>query len=653
MRATGLRATVKMPLPGETAAPASLDLSSAEFSLPGRANAQAVHLQAHGFVWPGLARAELRDLDLSAATFGGWSFQGTDFLAHFTPGPLPRGQAEIAGIIAGSPVSLHATTDLAAQNARIGFDLALGPALLAQISARTHSNLPGLLALTSPIALHGSARLDDGWRPAGLSAHFEAEHLTAQTVPVDSARGQVDLHGHDLSVTDIVLHQHGNFALGSYTMDTTTLDYRFLLHGQLRPLDASAWFPPWWLHLWKEVLEVDFPMAPPAADVDVHGRWGSGESTDVFVFADVPSPVMHGVPFDRVRVILHILGDYLEEGREVLLVHGARTARGNFTRTIDRAKDTWRHMEFDVTSNLDLTEGARLFGKSGEDFIAPFVFAQPPTVHASGALDSPAAPGGEHQLVQLVVASTGIFKLYDFPLNDVSFDATLRDNDIDLPRINATFSEGILNGRAFLTGPDEGRRLRFDFHLTNASLGRTITTVDEFLAEQTKQPPDPPAKFIQHAADIRLDLAAAASGRYHDPLSFTGSGTTALAGPELGQIHLLGLLSQLLSFTSLRFTSAQASFVIGQNNLSFPEVKVTGANSSIEAKGDYLLDRKTLVFNAKVHPFGESKFTPGKVADLVLTPVSDLAEVKLTGTLEKPAWSFAYGPANLLRKLTK
>ena len=208
---------------------------------------------------------------------------------------------------------------------------------------------------------------------------------------------------------------------------------------------------------------------------------------------------MHRVPFDRVRVILHIVDNNYYDAREVLLVRGARSVRGHFTRLIDPVKNTWSRMEFDATSNLDLTECAKIFGQDGEDFIAPFKFAQPPTVHATGVLESPAAPGGELKLVQLVVASSCLFKLYDFPLNDVSFDATLRDDDIDLPRIEASFSEGTLKGRAFLAGPDATRRIHFDFHLANASLVRAITTVDDFLAEQKNQPPDPPTKFIQSA----------------------------------------------------------------------------------------------------------------------------------------------------------
>ena len=649
MRASELRATVKMPLLGR-AAPASLDLSATEFFLPTRANARAVRLQVQGIAWPGELRFTPRTIDFSAATFGGWSVQGTDLLAHLTPGPRPGVKAEIAGIIADTPVSLHGRADWKAQNARVSFDLALGPALLAQVSARMHGHLPGLLTLTSPVALHGDAEFADGWHLAGLSSHFEAEHLTVKSVPVDAVRGWADLRGHDLNVTDVILHQHDNFALGSYTMDTSTLDYRFLLHGRLRPLEIANWFHPQWAGFWQDF---SFPTVPPEGDADARGTWGPSERSDVFVFADAASPVVHRVPFDRVRAILHIVDGNYYDAREVLLVRGARTARGHFTRLVDPGKDTWSRMEFDATSNLDLAESARIFGQDGEDFIAPFKFAQPPTVHATGVLDSPAAPGGRHQLVQLVVASSGLFSLYDFPLNDVSFDGTLRDDDIDLPRINATFSEGALNGRAFLTGPDAARRIRFDFHLSNASLGRSVTTVDDFLAKQKNEPSDPPTKFIQHATDIRFDLAAVADGRYHDPFSFSGRGTVSVTGADLYQIHLLGRLSQVLNFTKLHFTDGQANFTIAQNKVSFPEVKVTGANSEIMAKGDYWLDQKTLDFSAKVYPFGESKFLPGELLDKLLTPVSILAEGKLTGTLDNPKWVSAYGPTNFFSKLTQ
>ncbi len=649
LRATNLRVTARAPLLGMAAAPATLDLSADELSLPGGASAQAARLHVRGVAWPGLPRFLPRNIDFSAATLDGFSLHAADLLARITPGtpdPLSQVRTEAAMRLAGEPVSLHAEADLKAQTALVGFDAAIAPALLTPISVWLHSDLPKLLAFTSPLALRGSARISEGWRFASLSTWLEAGHLQVQGVPLDAVRGQVDLSGHELSATNVVLRQHDNLVSGSYTMDTSTNDYRFLVQGKLRPLDINGWFTSWWPEFWKNF---DFSRAPPAADLDLHGRWGDARRTDVFVFADGASPTVRNVPFDRVRVILHI-ADNFYDGREVFLARGARTARGHFTRLIDVVQDTWQHMEFDVTSNLDLADSARLFGQDGEEFIAPFKFAQPPTLHATGVLDSPSSPRGAHQRVQFVVASAGAFALFDFPFSDVSFDAALRDNDIDLPRINATFAGGALNGRAFLTGADNVRRLRFDLHLTGASLGHAITTVDDFIAKQKNQPPDPPTQFIQRATDISLDLAAAAQGGYHDPLSFAGNGTVKIAGAELGQIRLLGALSQL---ASLRFTKAQGDFNIEQARLRFSNVQVTGANSAIEGKGDYLLDRKTLDFNAKIYPFQESKFPLTSIVGLVLTPVSAALEVKLTGTLDKPAWAFVFGPTNFFRKLTQ
>jgi len=37
----------------------------------------------------------------------------------------------------------------------------------------------------------------------------------------------------------------------------------------------------------------------------------------------------------------------------------------------------------------------------------------------------------------------------------------------------------------------------------------------------------------------------------------------------------------------------------------------------------------------------------------MLTPLSNVLELKLTGPLEKPSWAFYYGPAYLLRALTR
>jgi hypothetical protein len=158
---------------------------------------------------------------------------------------------------------------------------------------------------------------------------------------------------------------------------------------------------------------------------------------------------------------------------------------------------------------------------------------------------------------------------------------------------------------------------------------------------------------VQERANVRLGVAASGERRPDDPFSYKGDGNAVLRGAGLGEVPLLGLLSELFTFTSLRFTEARGNFRIDGQRLQFPKVELRGANSAIDAYGDFTLGRNELNFNAKVFPFQESGNVIKSVVGAVLTPLSAALEVKLTGTLEKPAWSLVMGPTNLLRSITE
>jgi hypothetical protein len=158
---------------------------------------------------------------------------------------------------------------------------------------------------------------------------------------------------------------------------------------------------------------------------------------------------------------------------------------------------------------------------------------------------------------------------------------------------------------------------------------------------------------VQERASVRIDVAASAEGAYDNFLSFRGDGNAVLQGAGLGEVPLLGLLSELFTFTSLRFTDARGNFKIDGAKLIFPKIELRGANSAIDGHGDFTLDRNDLNFNAKVFPFQESGNVFKSVVGAVLTPLSAALEVKLTGTLDKPKWAFVMGPSNLLRSLTE
>ena len=164
--------------------------------------------------------------------------------------------------------------------------------------------------------------------------------------------------------------------------------------------------------------------------------------------------------------------------------------------------------------------------------------------------------------------------------------------------------------------------------------------------------------LLRQPPGSHLDARLNATGLLLQPFSFHGDGRVSVTGQQLGEIHLLGLLSELLSktllnFTSLRLDSAQANFRLEGDKVSFSQVKLQGPRASIDAKGDYFLDSKTLNFNARIFPLQESKFILADALGALLTPLSNVLELKLTGPLAKPSWAFAFGPTNFLRAITR
>lgn len=646
LEATNLVATTRFPAAGETVVKAQLDLSAAELRLPYHAAASGVHARLRGTLRPDQRAFDPEGADISATQLVAEGLTAAPFALRASRLGEPLRLALLTKI-AGTPAAISGEADLTRKSARFDVDVRPTSALLEALTPLAKRDLSELVQLSAPPALTAKVELGPDWKLARLDADLAAHDLVARNVPLDAVSGHLAFSGTDFQATDIVLRVGDSEARGSYTMDTASQDYRFLLQGRLRPAAIDPWFHEWWPHFFHNF---DFSAAPPVADVDVLGRWGDPRLSAVFIQVDAVSPIVRGVPFDQVHTRLFIRPDFYD-ALNLVITRGAGSARGTFTRRVDLEKDAFRDMDFAVTTTMEVEEGARIFGQSGLEIVEPFHFATPPRLQIEGHIDGPAAPNGEHQKVHIEGESTGAFSLFDFPLSDLSFTADLNDNDLRLPRVAVTFAGGSGSGSVHLSGHEPDRRLDFDYQLKNANLAQSITTLENFLAQRRKEPPPPKSDFLEKAGVISLDLALAASGQYQDAYSFQGKGHAEIAGPELGQVRLLGLLSELLNFTSLRFTKAQGDFQLDGKKLVFPDLKLTGANSQIEGKGAYDLDESALDFNAKVYPLGESKFLVPQIFNAVLTPLSEILEVKLTGSLKKPQWSFVHSPANFFRNL--
>jgi hypothetical protein len=640
-------ATTQLSLPAKVARP-ELTLSVAEARLPQDAVARRVnaHLAGELSFSPFAYTAQRAAVTVQALRVAG--VDATDLSAQLAAQPLPRLAAEITTRLLGAPLHVDAEADLTAGTALLRFTGAISPRVLDVISTRVGTDVRRFYDFESLDAEWGVARFGAGWKFEKLTARVHVPRMNSYGVIMEDGHTTVELEPGRFYAPEARARVGDNWAHGTYEHNLRTHEFRFLLTGQLRPPAIAGWFGPWWPNFFRQF---EFPVAAPEASVDVTGRWRLGRRTHVFVFAETPKTVIRGTELDRVRTRLFIRPGFVD-GLELLAQRGEGEASGTFTYRADPNND-WLNLDFDLDSTLDLPLAEKLLGPVGASYLAPFRLAAAPQVTIRGTLHGPAAPPPAENLLKIEARTAGEFRLYDFPVHDVAFNATIKGSEIVVDRFDGTFAGGSASGNARIWGAGAQRRLGFNASLEGAGLGPATNVLQSFLARKRGLPPPPAGRFVQERASVRIDVAASAEGAYDNFLSFRGDGNAVLQGAGLGEVPLLGLLSELFTFTSLRFTDARGNFKIDGAKLIFPKIELRGANSAIDGHGDFTLDRNDLNFNAKVFPFQESGNVFKSVVGAVLTPLSAALEVKLTGTLDKPKWAFVMGPSNLLRSLTE
>jgi hypothetical protein len=638
----------RFPLVGDAPAMSRLEFTTDGLRLPYDVVAGHVRAVMRGRLRPAQLHFDPVELELTAESVAAAGFSANHLSAVLRPQPLPRLEMETVALAMGAPIAVTANADFSTRMATIRWSGAISPRVLDPISARVHVDVRKFFDFETLECDTGEARLGPDWQFQNLAAQVALRGIHAHGVTMEEGRAIVQFDGRRLFAPEAYARIGENFARGSYEHEIATREFRFLLEGRLRPLAISEWFHEWWPNFFARF---EFPISPPNASVDVRGVWRESRESAIFVWADADKPTIQGEKLDRVRTRLFIRPGFYD-GLELHAIQpGGGSAQGTFTFTTNLETEKWRALDLNLVSTLAPETAAHLIGPTGSEILTVFQFARPPMVKLHGHLDGPDVDGARHRTLDLEAQSAGPFRFFDFPLESGNFTAIVRDDEITLQKFDGHFAGGTAIGHARLWAAGADQRLSFEGSITDASLGLAVGAVQAFSAARKHQPAPPPGKFVQEKINVRLDLKAAAEGLSKDPFSFHGEGKTALRGAQIGEVALFGALSDLLKFTALRFTSAQSSIKINGAKLEFPDVTLRGANSAIDAHGDYALERRELDFKAKIYPFQESGNVLKTVVGAVLTPFSSVFEVKLTGSLEKPDWAFVMGPTNFIRSL--
>lgn len=506
--------------------------------------------------------------------------------------------------------------------------------------------LTTILRLGPPPLLRVRAEFAAGGLPSRVDGHLEGGGAVAYHVPIKEAAGDFTWQGKRLVFENILLRINDSEARGSYEMDVGTMDFRFLLAGRLDPPDIGGWFHDWWPEFWSTFK---FP-APAAADVEVKGRWGDSWGTTVFVAAESPDCSLRGQPLSFLRTRLFIRPGWYDALAFRAVDHDGGAAEGTFGLATDPQGDgRWDRLDFNLVSTLPTPAIVKLLGPESAEILEPYEFSHPPLIQVFGRV-----AGREKRELNFTVATDRPFVFEGFKLDTLELEGRMHDDVLTLEPMRAHFGGGLLSGRAIVSGPEGERWIAIDHRLVDARLDAVLDLLAA-RAQQTGQA-KPETTAPRRPGGV-LNLTLQANGPIAQLEKLEGNGRAEIIGARFAQVSLLGKLSDVLKATGLGFTSLslenlRTDYRLANRRLTFPILRLSGPSAVVDASGHYFLDGEELDFKAKLYPYESKGGILGTAADFVLSPLSKALEFRLSGKLDKPDWTFTYGPRGLLRSIT-
>lgn len=589
------------------------------------------------------------EVSAAGAAWNGIAIDGFTFKTSLEALPIIEG--ELALSRDGSIARMLGSIDPRVGSVTGRVDARLDPATLGdaiEIAAvRLRAPLLRRLKFSGPLDIHADVQLGNQWRFRGAQARFRALDSDLFGVVSTVAAGSIEATPERMLATDLLLEGADLAGRGSYEMDFRNLDFRFLIRGHTFPETIDPWFTEWWTKFWSRFSFAN--DSPPVVDLEVAGRWRDRRQMKVAGSVEAGSMTLHDLPFDKISTRLFIR-DHHYDVLDLSASLDERSLRGSFTRS-DRAKggiDHW--VKFDLKTDLELPKYSRLAGAEVLELFRPFVFEGKPELAAAGRIDF--RESGISEDVTASVTSTGVFRFFEFPVENASFKLHSQAGALEVREINADLAAGRLTGTANSKMAQDGRRVSFNLSLADARLDLLSTAYTDFRHRSSSGKvaagSDASEGVLGGKGVLTLNLEA--TGPASDIWGYSGTGTASVAHAEFGRVRLLGPLSKLfegtfLNFSSFKLTNANAQFALEGERLSFSKLEITGPSARLRSFGNFWMPNSQLEFNTTIFPFREASMPVIGLIGLVLEPFSRALEVRLTGSLDKPQWAFAAGAA--------
>ncbi len=121
-----------------------------------------------------------------------------------------------------------------------------------------------------------------------------------------------------------------------------------------------------------------------------------------------------------------------------------------------------------------------------------------------------------------------------------------------------------------------------------------------------------------------------------------GYGSIWVRDANLGQWSLLGPLSEMFKFTTLKFNSLDGTFTLDPDKVTVDSLNLWGNEHAAQSRGVINTHDKTLDFTVHLKTLGGARPVLGLLAPIV-QPFTSLMEARVSGPLEKPVWKIQLG----------
>ena len=507
-----------------------------------------------------------------------------------------------------------------------------------------------------PPKFKGKVKFEKDWQFDGVELSVDTGAFHYETLHVEGMHTNAKIEKDQLWLSDTVIYTKDYTVKGNYWQNLSNEEYRFLLHGTLRPLDISFIVDEeWWPQLWDEIK---FGEVMPAASIDLRGRYSGGSAYKwMFGYCALPKCTYRGVPLKSATGFLWQLPSHLELLDLHVLTPQNQALVNLEWRYVPHGKDRYS-LSFAGAGDIPLEELAKIVPEA-EPYAQLFVGEIPPDLKLAGLSYGADSDKNGELFLNFHCRYSNPIVFESITMDRLQFQGLSTPKFVDLQHIAIGIAEGTAHGDALLTKhPNAEPSIKFRVGLTDAQ-GDKLMNAIPFLQEDDTGKKDEKSKTAKKDNEQhkkfnlgRVDFSMTGDGQIGELDSFKGNGELEIKKGHLGKLHLFGGLSSFLSSIGLNlgiveFTGVKTSYQWKDSYIHLPDGQIIGPTAKIHVNGNYFIKNSALDFILAIHPLGSFNFPVlAQLLDL-FSPLANTIQVKLTGTTKKPKWDLMFTPLGL------